>query len=53
MEWIKKYREEKLKKCQEYHDRQVEILTQFYILRKRLKAGGDRGIHFLKQDPHS
>lgn len=53
MEWIRKYREEKLRKSQEYHDRQVEILTEFLILRIRLKAGGDRGIHLLKHDPPS
>lgn len=52
MEWIRKYREKKLRKRQE-HDRQVRVFTEIVYLRKRDKVGGNMEIHFPKHDPPS
>lgn len=50
MEWIRKYREEKLRKRQE-HDRHVRVITEIIYLRKRDMVGGNMEIHFPKHDP--
>lgn len=52
MEWIRKYREEKLRKRQE-NDRHVRVITEIIYLRKRDMVGGNMEIHFPKHDPPS